>query len=55
MARKRRGSWRRASDNRFYTTIGRKLVKLGSADDPWEKIERVYHSEHAKGEKPSER
>src|SRR4051794_19738306 len=53
MARRRSGPWLRSSDNCFYTTVGRRLVKLGSADDPWEQVQRAFHSEHAKGEKPS--
>lgn len=52
MARKRRGPWLRKSDSCFYTTIGRQSIKLGSADTPWNDIERAYHAAHAKGTKP---
>jgi integrase len=53
MARRRTGPWLRKQDNCYYTTINRTAVKLGSADEPWEKIEQRYAEELAKTEKPS--
>jgi site-specific recombinase XerD len=45
--RRRRGPWLRAQDQCWYTTIGRELIKLGTADDAWEDIEERYHAEHS--------
>jgi integrase len=53
MGRRRKGPWQRGQDGCYYTTVGRDLVKLGAAEDPWDQIEQVYHLAHAKGEKPS--
>jgi len=53
IGRKRRGPWQRSSDGCWYTTIGRKNVKLGGPDEPWEAIETAYHRVHAKGQKPA--
>ena len=53
MARRRKGPWQRGQDGFYYTTVGCDLVKLGTAEDPWDQIEQAYHSAHAKGEKPS--
>lgn len=53
MGRKRKGPWLRKQDNCYYTTIGKELHKLGSADDEWEDIEAAYHALHLKREKRS--
>jgi hypothetical protein len=53
MARRRKGPWQRNQGGAWYTTVGRKLIWLGAADEPYEKFEDAYHEEHAKGEKPS--
>jgi integrase len=54
MARRRKGPWQRNQDGCWYTTVGRKVVRLGSVDDPWDAIEDAYHREHAKGSKPAQ-
>lgn len=42
MARKHAGPWLRKSDLNWYTTVGNKLVRLGSAKDDPEAIHRAY-------------
>ena len=54
MGRKRRGPWQRKQDGCWYTTINRRDIKLGSADDPWEEIEQRYAAELSRQQKPSE-
>lgn len=54
MSRRRKGPWFRKQNQSWYTTVNGQFVRLGSADDPWEEIERRYHEEHANEEKPSE-
>lgn len=53
MPRKRKGPWQRAEDSCWYTTVGRKVHKLGTADTPWDEIERAYHALHSTGEAPA--
>jgi hypothetical protein len=40
--RPRKGPWLRKSDQCWYTTVGRKSVKLGKASEPKKEIERRY-------------
>ena len=53
MARRKSGPWQRKRDGAWYTTVGRKMVRLGESDDSWEKIEAAYHKVHGRGEKPT--
>lgn len=53
MPRKRKGPWQRTEDGCWYTTVGRKVLKLGTADTPWDESERAYHALHSKGEAPA--
>ncbi|QDV72464.1 tyrosine-type recombinase/integrase [Botrimarina mediterranea] len=53
MGRKRRGPWQRSQDGAWYTTIGRKSVKVGEAGQPYAEVEKAYFALLAKGEKPA--
>jgi integrase len=55
MARRRKGPWLRTQDNSYCTTVGRKIVRLGSAGDPWDQIEKAYHAAHGEsnGKRPA--
>jgi integrase len=53
MGRKRRGPWQRTEGGAWYTTVGRKSVRLGPADAPYAVIEKAYFELMAKGEKPT--
>jgi len=46
MARKHVGPWLRKSDLNWYTTVKGKLVKLGTAQDSSEAIQRAYLAAH---------
>ena len=56
MARRRRGPWqRKTGDRAWYTTVGKQQIKLGEADDPYERIEAEYFKVHSrKPDKPSD-
>ncbi|MEM9186279.1 MAG: site-specific integrase [Planctomycetota bacterium] len=53
MGRRRKGPWVREQDQCWYTTVGRKSVKLGHAGQPYSEIEQAYHALLAKSKKPA--
>lgn len=44
MGRKRTGPWLRKQDRCWYTTVGRKSVRLGTSAQPYDEIEQAYHA-----------
>ncbi|MFO7901647.1 MAG: hypothetical protein R6U98_03210 [Pirellulaceae bacterium] len=45
--RKRKGPWHRSSDNRWYTTVNRKIVKVAPATASYDEAFHEYCNLHA--------
>jgi hypothetical protein len=54
MGRKRKGPWLRGQNRSWYTTVGCRNIRLGSADDSWETIERRYAAELSKTDRDTD-